>query len=81
MTKNDFAFGRDNFILIAVSVAIITIGFLLMSGGGIPQDGVSFNPEIFDARRIVVAPVVTMAGFGLMVFAILKNSKENKNEE
>ncbi|MDR1919738.1 MAG: DUF3098 domain-containing protein [Tannerellaceae bacterium] len=81
MSKKDFAFGKDNFILIAVSVAIITLGFALMSGGGIPQDGVSFNPEIFSARRIAVAPVVTMIGFGLMVFGILKNSKEKKTGE
>jgi uncharacterized membrane protein len=81
MTKNDFAFGRANFILIAVSVVIITLGFVLMSGGGIPQDGVSFNPDIFSKQRIAVAPFVTMAGFGLMVFGILKNSKEKKNEE
>jgi hypothetical protein len=78
MSKKDFAFGKDNFILIGVSVAIIILGFALMSGGGIPQDGVSFNPEIFSRQRIAVAPVVTMIGFGLMVFAILKNSKEKK---
>jgi hypothetical protein len=81
MTKKDFAFEKDNFIYIAVSVVIITLGFVLMSGGGIPSDGVSFNPEIFGARRIIVAPVITMAGFGLMVFGILKNSKEKKNKE
>ncbi|MDR2118951.1 MAG: DUF3098 domain-containing protein [Tannerellaceae bacterium] len=81
MSKKNFAFGKDNFILIAVAVAIIIIGFVLMSGGGIPADGVSFNPEIFSARRITVAPVVTMIGFGLMVFAILKNSKEKQSGE
>ncbi|MDR1344528.1 MAG: DUF3098 domain-containing protein [Tannerellaceae bacterium] len=76
MTKKEFAFGKENFILIAVSVAIIITGFALMGGGGVPEDGVSFNPEIFSARRIAVAPVITLAGFALMVFAILKNSKE-----
>lgn len=81
MSKKDFAFGKDNFILIAVSVTIIVIGFALMSGGGIPADGTSFNPEIFSARRIRVAPVITMLGFGLMVFGILRNSKEKKSGE
>ncbi|MDR1556457.1 MAG: DUF3098 domain-containing protein [Tannerellaceae bacterium] len=81
MSKKDFAFGRDNFVLIAVSVMIITIGFALMSGGGIPEDGVSFNPEIFSKQRIVVAPVITMLGFGLMVFGILRNSQEKKAEK
>lgn len=80
MNKEDFAFGKMNFILVAVSVVIIVIGFVLMSGGG-SEDGVSFNPSIFGARRIVVAPVVCMIGFVLMVVAILKNSKDKKVEE
>ena len=55
MAKRDFAFGKENFILIAVAVAVIAIGFMLMSGGG-SQDPTGFNPEIFSSRRIVVAP-------------------------
>lgn len=74
MAKKDFAFGKENFILIAIAVVFIVVGFLLMSGGG-STDGVSFNTEIFSARRIVVAPVVTMIGFVMMIFGILKNSK------
>ena len=34
MAKRDFAFGKENFILIAVAVACIVLGFILMSGGG-----------------------------------------------
>ena len=52
MAKRDFAFGKENFILIAVAVAVIAIGFMLMSGGG-SQDPTGFNPEIFSSRRIV----------------------------
>jgi general stress protein CsbA len=76
MNKEDFAFGKENFILIAISVVIIVIGFVLMSGGAV--EDASFNPEIFSTRRIVVAPVVCMIGFGLMIAAILKNSKDKK---
>ncbi|MDR3141143.1 MAG: DUF3098 domain-containing protein [Tannerellaceae bacterium] len=76
MSKEDFAFGKENFILVAISVVIIIIGFMLMSGGS--GEGASFNPEIFSTRRIVVAPVVCMIGFGLMIVAILKNSKDKK---
>ena len=50
MAKRDFAFGKENFILIAVAVAVIAIGFMLMSGGG-SQDPTGFNPEIFSSRR------------------------------
>lgn len=74
MAKKDFAFGKENFILIAIAVVFIVLGFMLMSGGG-STDGVSFNPEIFSTRRVVVAPVVTMIGFVMMIVGILKNSK------
>ena len=73
----DFAFGKSNFIWVGVSVFLIIVGFALMSGGG-SKDGISFNPE-----RIVIAPIVTMVGFILMVFAILKGDKktaEHKDE-
>ena len=71
----DFAFGKENFILIAAAVVLIIIGFVLMSGGGSP-DGVSFNPEIFSTRRIVVAPIVTVLGFVLVAVGILKQPKD-----
>ncbi|MDL2265315.1 DUF3098 domain-containing protein [Parabacteroides sp. OttesenSCG-928-G07] len=75
MAKEDFAFGKENFILIGIAILVIIIGFVLMSGGG-SQDEVSFNPEIFNTRRIVIAPIVTIIGFGLMIVGIVKNSKK-----
>ncbi|MCD7931954.1 MAG: DUF3098 domain-containing protein [Tannerellaceae bacterium] len=80
MAKKDFAFDKENFIWIGISVVLIILGFALMSGGS-SKDGVSFNPEIFNARRIVFAPLVAVAGFVLMVFAILKTSKTKKNKD
>jgi uncharacterized membrane protein len=74
MAKRDFAFGKENFILIAIAVVVIAIGFVLMSGGG-AEESTGFNAEIFSSRRIVVAPVVTLIGFVLMFVGILKNSK------
>ena len=72
MARRDFAFGKENFLLIAVAVVLIVVGFLLMSGGG-SKDGVSFNPGIFSARRIVIAPLVTVLGFVTMIVGILRN--------
>ncbi len=77
MAKKDFAFGRENFVLIAAAVIIIAVGFLLMSGGG-SEDPSGFNPEIFNSRRIVVAPVITLIGFVTMIFGILRNAKIQK---
>ncbi len=78
--NKDFAFGKCNFIWIGISIALIIIGFILMSGGSSP-DGLSFNPEIFSARRIKVAPAITMIGFMLMVYGILKGDKKVRRQD
>lgn len=63
-------FGKVNFCMMAGCLALIIIGFALMSGGG-SADGVSFNPDVFSTRRIVVGPALTFLGFLLMAFAII----------
>ena len=78
MDKRNFAFGKVNFIMLAVSIAIIIIGFWLMSGGKTTEE-TGFDPSIFSVRRIVVAPIVTMIGFASVIVAILKKPKE-KNQ-
>ena len=65
MDKSNFAFGRTNFILLAIGMAIVVIGFILMAGGGSTQE--AYNPEIFSARRIKVAPLVCLFGFVSMI--------------
>ena len=78
MSNRDFAFGKENFILIAGAVVLIIIGFMLMSGGGSGDE--SFNPEIFSTRRIVVAPLVTVLGFVGVIVGIVRNSKDKTAE-
>ena len=75
MEKNNFAFGKKNYILSGISVLLIVVGFLLMSGGG-AKDPAEFSPEIFNTMRIKVAPVVVMSGFILMIVAILINGRK-----
>ena len=74
MDKRDLAFGRMNFILLAVGMAVVILGFILMSGGSTTAD--SFNPDIFSPMRIKVAPVVTFIGFVSIVFAIIHKPKD-----
>jgi hypothetical protein len=73
MDKKDFAFGRLNFILLAIGMVIVIIGFILMAGGGSTDQ--AYNPEIFSARRIKVAPLVCLFGFVSMIYAIVHKSK------
>lgn len=74
MDKRNLAFGHMNFILLAVGMAIVIIGFILMSGAGSDETG--FDPEIFSARRVKVAPVVCLVGFVSMIFAVMYKSKD-----
>lgn len=69
MPKN-FALSKINFIIIGVSILIIIIGFLLMTGPATTAEG-GFEPDIFSARRIKIAPATSLFGFLLMIVGIL----------
>ncbi|MBF1592101.1 MAG: DUF3098 domain-containing protein [Prevotella sp.] len=79
MDKRNLAFGKTNFILLAIGVAVVILGFILMSGGASTET--VFNPDIFSARRIKVAPIVTFIGFISIIGAILYQPKETKEVE
>jgi hypothetical protein len=74
MEERNLAFGKINYVIIAVSVLLIIIGFVLMSGSGTTE--ASFNPEIFSNTRIVVAPFVVFVGFLMVIVGILYKQKE-----
>ena len=74
MDKRNFAFGRMNFILLAVGMLVVIIGFILMSGGSSSEE--AYNPDIFSTRRIVVAPIVCLLGFVSMIYAVVHKSKD-----
>lgn len=74
MEKRNFAFGRMNFILLAVGMLVVIIGFILMGGGSSTET--TYNPDIFSVRRIKVAPVVCLLGFVSMIYAVVHKSKE-----
>jgi hypothetical protein len=69
-----FLFGSNNYKLLLVSIIILFIGFLLMSGGG-SDDPSKFNSEIYNFRRIRLAPILIIIGFILSILSILKKNK------
>jgi len=79
MDRRNFAFDKVNFMLLAVGMVIVIIGFLLMSGGGSTET--SYNPDIFSVRRVKVAPVVCFIGFVSMIYAIVRRPKDKHVEE
>jgi uncharacterized membrane protein len=79
MSHKNLAFHKINLIICGVAVLIIIAGFLLMSGPATTFEG--FEPDIFSARRIKVAPLVCLIGFVLMIVGILYPVKDRKKEE
>lgn len=79
MDKNNFAFGRMNFILLAVGMIVVIIGFILMGGDGTTDT--AYNPDIFSMRRTKVAPIVCLIGFVSMIYAVVHRPKDNNKEE
>ena len=74
MDKRNFAFGRMNFILLAVGMLVVIVGFILM--GGSSSTETAYNPDIFSVRRIKVAPIVCLLGFVSMVYAVVHKDKD-----
>ncbi len=74
--KNDFALGTENYRLLLIGLAIIIIGFILMTGGAV-HDPTKFNPGVFSFRRITLAPIVVLSGFIFEIWAIMKKPKDN----
>ena len=73
MDKKDFAFDKMNYLLLVVGMIIVVIGFLLMTGPASTET--AFEPDIFSARRIKVAPVVCLFGFVSMIYAVVRKPK------
>jgi len=73
MDKRNFAFDKVNFILLAVSMVIVVLGFLLMVGPN--SSDTMFEPDIFSVRRTKVAPVVCLFGFVSMIYAVVRKPK------
>ena len=71
--KQKFAFDKVNFILLAIGMGIVIIGFLLMTGP--TSSETVFEPDIFSVRRIKVAPLVCLLGFVFMIYAVLRKPK------
>lgn len=74
MDKSNFAFKKANYILLAIGVAAIILGFILMAGPGSTET--HFEPDIFSFRRIKLAPAICFIGFISVIFAIMYKPKK-----
>jgi len=73
---HDFAFGKDNYIILIVGIILLAIGYLLMTGGAAENPNTFSAEEIFSVRRLTVAPLVILSGFAVVLYAVMKKSAE-----
>ncbi|MEO8534913.1 MAG: DUF3098 domain-containing protein [Flavobacterium sp.] len=72
--KQQFLFDGINYKILLIGIAVIALGFILMSGGGTDNPKV-FSEDVFSFRRIRLAPTTVLIGFGITIYSIFKKSK------
>lgn len=77
MDKKKLAFDKVNFILLIVGSLVVIAGFVLMSGPG--SDDTHFDPSIFSARRIKVAPLVCLLGYVSMIYGVIRRPRDKED--
>jgi membrane-bound ClpP family serine protease len=73
-TNLQFAFQKKNYMLLLIGLVILIVGYTLMSGGG-SEDPTVFSEDIFSFRRITLAPIVILAGYVFVGYAIMYRDK------
>ncbi len=68
-------FTKTNYMYLLAGFVLIIIGFFLMAGGG-SDDPTVYSDAIFSARRLTVAPIVILGGYGVILYAIMKKTQE-----
>lgn len=72
-----FLFEKRNYRFLFLALSVIALGFILMAGGG-SDDPNFFNEEIFNFRRIRLAPTLVLIGFGIAIYSILTRETTKK---
>ena len=74
--KVTYPLGKINFIMMAICLLLIVIGFAMMTGSA--NVGDTFNKDLFESSRVATGPIIAFLGFVLMAFAIIYRKKEDK---
>lgn len=74
-TGGGLAFGRENYLIMIAGIAILALGYILMIGGGSDNPNEFNGEELFSTRRITIAPILLIIGFGLIFWGIMRRPK------
>ena len=69
-SQKKLLFGKRNYRFMLIGIFLIALGFILMSGGGSENPRV-WNEDIFNFRRIRLAPMLILLGMLVEVYAIM----------
>ena len=80
-TNFHFGFRKENYKLLLIGLAINIVGFLLMIGGGSDDPNVFKADELFSTVRITISPMLIVAGYVVMIYAIMRKGKSTPKSE
>ena len=81
MSSSNISLSKTNYLLIIIGCVVITIGFILMSGGGTEDPELFNEQELFSFRRITLAPFLTILGYMIVLAGVLKRAKNSIPDE
>jgi len=73
--KSEFLFEKRNYVIMLIGIAFIGLGFILMAGGGSDNPEI-FNADIYNFRRIRLAPTLVLIGLAIEIYAIMTKPKK-----
>ena len=73
--QNVMPFGKQNYIIVLIGIALLVLGFILMLGGG-SNDPDVFNEKMFDVQHITLSTILSLAGFVVEIVAIFWKGKK-----
>ena len=76
-TPSQNLFGKENYILMALGLIVLALGFFMMAGGKSANPNEFNASEIYSTGRITIAPILIVVGFIIEIVAIMKKSKNN----
>jgi hypothetical protein len=73
--EGEFLFEKRNYLIMVIGIIVIMAGFALMAGGSSDDPNV-FNEDIYNFRRIRLAPTIVLIGLAIEVYAIMASPKK-----
>jgi hypothetical protein len=67
-----FIFKKNNYIILFAGIAIMLLGYILMSGGNSNDPNVFDEQALYGFRRTILAPILVLIGLGTVVVSIFK---------